>query len=164
MSKVTKLVVGKGRTTRVSQQEEWMKEYYELEIELSDPNELEVAKANATGLIDGWLSQIPSVPNIPQPPTRADAGPSKIPNVDLDELEHDSAWRSWRKDEKNQCTFPAQEGQSAWLRIKNAGNTVLTLVQAMKNQGLEKVSLGLFEYKFSGEDFLQRRALKKPSA
>ena len=157
MSKVTKLVVGKGRTTRPSEQKEWLKEYYELEIELGDSSELEIAKANATGLIDGWLSKIPTTP----PKAKVNV---QIPNVDLHELEHDGAWRLWKKDGSGQCIFPAQEGQSAWLRIKNAGNTVLTLVQAMKNQGLEKVSLGLFEYKFSGEDFLQRRALKKPSA
>ena len=155
MSKVTKLVVGKGRTTRPSEQEEWLKEYYELEIELGSPSDLEVAKANALGVLDGWLSK----PSGTRPTEQKEA--LKIPDVDLHKLEHDEAWRSWRKDEKNQCTFPAKEGQAGWVRIKNAGDTVLRLVKAMKKQNLSKVSLGLFEYKFSGEDFLQRRPLKK---
>ena len=86
----------------------------------------------------------------------------EIPEIDLHELEHDEAWHSWKKDEKGQCTFPIEEGKAGWIRIKNAGNTVLTLIKAMQRQSLEKVSLGLFEYKFSGEDFLQRRPLKKP--
>lgn len=153
MPKITKLTVGKGKTTRRSEQEEWLKEYYELEIELNDPSELEVAKANATGVIDGWLSQISSVSKTPE---------TKIPNIDLHTLEHDPEWRSWRKDEKGNCTFPAEEGKAGWIRIKNAGNHVLTLVQSMKNQGLERVTLGLFQYKLSGEGFLQRRPLKKP--
>ena len=67
-----------------------------------------------------------------------------------------------KKDEKGQCTFPIEEGKAGWIRIKNAGNTVLTLIKAMQRQSLKKVSLGFFEYRFSGEDFLQRRPLKKP--
>ena len=156
-SKVTKLVVGKGRTTRPSEQEEWLKEYYQLEIELGDSSELEIAKANALGVLDGWLSKTPSA-NV-----TIQKEELKVPDVDLHKLEHDENWRSWRKDEKNQCTFPAEEGKAGWIRIKNAGDTVLRLVKAMKKQGLQKVSLGLFEYKFSGEDFLQRRPLKKPA-
>lgn len=44
---------------RLGQQEEWLKEYYELEIELEDSSELEIAKANALGTINVWLSPIP---------------------------------------------------------------------------------------------------------
>ncbi len=56
--KVERLVVGKGRTTKPSDAEEWLKEYYEVEVAIEDPAELEVAKANLTGLIDGWLSSV----------------------------------------------------------------------------------------------------------
>ncbi len=53
---VKRLVVGKGRTSRPSQAENWIKEYYEVEILIDDIAELEATKANLTGLIDGWLS------------------------------------------------------------------------------------------------------------
>ena len=86
----------------------------------------------------------------------------EIPNIDPHELEHNGGWRSWKKDDKGTCTFPVEEGRAGWIKIQNAGNTVLTLVKAMKSQGLIKVSVGLFEYKLSGDDFLQRRPLKKP--
>jgi hypothetical protein len=43
---IKRLVVGKGRTTRPG----------DAAI-VEDPGELEVAKANLTGLIDGWLSK-----------------------------------------------------------------------------------------------------------
>lgn len=85
----------------------------------------------------------------------------ELPHIDIHELECDVAWRSWKKDDRGQCRFPAEEGKAAWIKISNAGNTVLTLVKAMQRQNLEEVSLGLFEYKLSGEDFLQRRPLKK---
>jgi hypothetical protein len=63
MSRVTKLVVGKGRTTRPGEQEEWVREYYELEIELADPSDLETARANALGTIDAWLAGKPQRPS-----------------------------------------------------------------------------------------------------
>ncbi len=54
---IQRLVVGKGKTSRPSEAEEWTKEYYEIEALIEDPAELEIAKANLTGLIDGWLSK-----------------------------------------------------------------------------------------------------------
>lgn len=54
---IQRLVVGKGKTSRPSEAEEWTKEYYEIETLIEDPAELEIAKANLTGLIDGWLSK-----------------------------------------------------------------------------------------------------------
>ena len=87
---------------------------------------------------------------------------SELPDIDLHTLEHDEGWRSWKKDERGVCSYPAQEGRAGWIRISKADNTVLRLVKAMKAKGLEKISLGLFEYKLSGDDFLQRRPLQKP--
>jgi hypothetical protein len=63
-----RLVVGKGRTSRPGDAEEWVKEYYEVEVLIEDPAELEVTKANIVGLIDGWLS--PSKPGKAPPQSR----------------------------------------------------------------------------------------------
>ena len=54
---IQRLIVGKGKTSRPGEAEEWTKEYYEIEALIDDPAELEIAKANLTGLIDGWLSK-----------------------------------------------------------------------------------------------------------
>lgn len=54
--KVQRLVVGKGKTSRPSDAEEWEKEYYEIEAVVEDPAELENAKVALKGLLDGWLS------------------------------------------------------------------------------------------------------------
>lgn len=52
MSNITKLTVGKGKTTSDEKQNEWIKHYFDLEIELDDPSDVEIAKANASGLIE----------------------------------------------------------------------------------------------------------------
>jgi hypothetical protein len=38
-----RLVVGKGKTSRPGDEEEWTKEYYETEVLIEDPSELELA-------------------------------------------------------------------------------------------------------------------------
>ena len=72
-----------------------------------------------------------------------------FPKIDLHELEHDGNWRSWKKDEGGLCSFPAEEGKAGWIRVSKAGNTVATLYKAMKQRELQKVRLGIFEYKLS---------------
>lgn len=62
-----RLVVGKGKTTRPGDAEEWTREYFEIEAVIEDPAELEVTKANLTGLIDGWLSASKPVARGPSP-------------------------------------------------------------------------------------------------
>jgi hypothetical protein len=54
--KVRKLVVGKGKTTTDEKAGEWIKNYYEIEIEIPDEHELSIAKENAEGLLNDWLS------------------------------------------------------------------------------------------------------------
>lgn len=54
--KVKKLRVGKGKTVTNEKQTEWEKKYYELEVEISDEHDIEIAKASVEGLIDGWLT------------------------------------------------------------------------------------------------------------
>uniref|UniRef100_A0A6H2A5K1 Uncharacterized protein n=1 Tax=viral metagenome TaxID=1070528 RepID=A0A6H2A5K1_9ZZZZ len=46
--------VGKGRTIRPGEEEEWIKEYYELEMTVKDPSEIATARANMLGTIDAW--------------------------------------------------------------------------------------------------------------
>jgi predicted thioredoxin/glutaredoxin len=53
--KVTKLIVGKGKTTSDEQNGEWIKNYYEVEIDVPDEHELSIAKENAEGLLNEWL-------------------------------------------------------------------------------------------------------------
>jgi hypothetical protein len=54
--KVTKLLVGKGRTEGNEEQERWIRRYYEVEVIIEDEHDIELAKASVEGLIDGWLT------------------------------------------------------------------------------------------------------------
>jgi hypothetical protein len=56
-SKVTKLVIGKGKTTGDEKIGEWIRRYYEVEVSIEDEHDIEIAKANVEGLIDGWLGK-----------------------------------------------------------------------------------------------------------
>jgi len=53
--KVKKLIVGKGRTVSHEQNGEWIREYYEVELEVPEENELVIAKENAEALLNEWL-------------------------------------------------------------------------------------------------------------
>lgn len=54
--KIVKLTVGKGKTTGDEKKGEWIKRYYQLELEITDEHDIEIAKASVEGLIDGWLT------------------------------------------------------------------------------------------------------------
>jgi len=54
--KIVKLTVGKGKTTGDEKKGEWIKRYYQVEIEIQDEHDIEIAKASVEGLIDGWLT------------------------------------------------------------------------------------------------------------
>ncbi|MBM4401359.1 MAG: hypothetical protein FJ045_05350, partial [Crenarchaeota archaeon] len=56
-SKVTKIVIGKGKTTG-DEKAGWTKRYYEVEVSVTDENEIGIVKANVEGLIDGWLEPV----------------------------------------------------------------------------------------------------------
>jgi hypothetical protein len=53
--KISKIVIGKGKTTTDEKQSEWVRRYYEVEAIVQDEHAIEVAKASIEGLIDGWL-------------------------------------------------------------------------------------------------------------
>ena len=53
--RVRKLVVGKGKTIGNEKNGEWIREYYELELEIPDESELQIAKENAVELLNEWL-------------------------------------------------------------------------------------------------------------
>jgi hypothetical protein len=54
--KIVRLTVGKGKTVGDEKAGQWVKRYYQLELEISDEHDIEIAKASVEGLIDGWLT------------------------------------------------------------------------------------------------------------
>lgn len=53
--KIIRLTVGKGKTVGDEKAEKWTREYFELEAELQDEREVELAKGSMETLIDTWL-------------------------------------------------------------------------------------------------------------
>jgi len=53
--KVTKLTVGKGKTTSNEEQDEWNKLYFEVEALIEDERQIEMAKSSLEALLDMWL-------------------------------------------------------------------------------------------------------------
>lgn len=60
--RVTKLTVGKGKTTKPTEKEE-NKTYFELEMEIADKREVETARKNAIQLMEKWLNETPRQPS-----------------------------------------------------------------------------------------------------
>ena len=150
MVRVAKVRVGKGRTSRPSQAEEWVKEYYEIELEIGDDKELPVARDFALAQIDSWLAQAPTAPEY-------------IPQLDIGEI-NDLLWTTYKTKER------AQPSQAAWTFSDPARHgkrederVVEELVKAIRASENEKLQLGDMEYSFSGAEkqFISRRPAKK---
>jgi hypothetical protein len=77
-SKVTKLVIGKGKTTGNEKTNEWIKRYYEVEVSIADEHDIEIVKANVEGLIDGWLGKPVEAKPKPQEPKEKPEAPLEI--------------------------------------------------------------------------------------
>lgn len=142
---VKRLVVGRGKTTRPGDAEEWVREYYEVEVVVGDPAELEVAKANLTGLISGWLSA-------------ATGPPSQLPQLDPDELAK-LPWKTYKTKE------PCKPEDAGWIFRNTPGAEALAdLIEKQQGKGVP-VQMGShkFEVKFSGADqqFIGRAPVKK---
>ena len=70
--KVVKLTVGKGKTVGDEKAEKWTKQYYQVELEIQDEHDIEIAKASVEGLIDGWLTSSElTAQTHPQTPSQA---------------------------------------------------------------------------------------------
>jgi len=145
--KIERLVVGKGKTLRPSDAEEWVKEYYEIEVIIEDPGELEVTKANIAGLINGWLSS-------PKPGAKA-----PLPQLDPDELAK-LPWRTYKEKE------PCKPDQAGWIfRNTNGAEALADLIEKQGNGARVQIGSYKFECKFSGDQkqFIGR-ALSKHQA
>jgi hypothetical protein len=147
--KVERLVVGKGRTTKPSDAEEWLKEYYEMEVAIEDPAELEVAKAELKGLIDGWLS------------TSKPAAPAAKPATQLSQLDPDElaklSWKTYKT--KQEC----RSDEAGWIFRNTLGAEALAdLIEKQGNGITVQIGPYKFEAKFSGADkqFIGRATVK----
>jgi len=144
--KIERLRIGKGKTVGDEKSGEWTREYYELEIAIEDPGELEVTRANGIGLIDGWLSASkPASKPTPQ-----------LPQLDPDELTK-LPWKTYRT--KQDCK-PEEAG---WIFRNTKGAEALAdLIEKQDKGAIVQMGPHKFEVKFSGEQkqFIGRAPVK----
>lgn len=144
-----RLVVGKGRTSRPGDAEEWIKEYYEVEVTIEDPAELEVAKAELKGLIDGWLS-------VPKPPVKPSA---HLPQLDPDDLAK-LPWKTYKT--KEDC----KPDEAGWIFRNTPGAEALAdLIQKQGKGAHVLIGSQKFDCSFSGSEgqFIGRKPSKTSS-
>lgn len=75
------------RADRLFKNSEWVEEYFEVKVQLEDPAELKVAKANLTGLIDGWLFSASKPAAKPAAPLPQEPAKKKINRMNSHEPE-----------------------------------------------------------------------------
>jgi len=146
LSRIVSFRIGKGKTARPGEEEEWLRKYLELEIKLPEQFTEEgfwEAVTKAESMIDQFL-QAPEVPAIP-----------KIDPASLEAL----PWKNRNKE-------PAKPGEFAWLfgpgSVSGTEAGAEELVKAIKASKNGKLVLGDMEYSLVKDDaFIQRRPLKK---
>ena len=156
MSKIVEFTMGKGRTVRPSEGEEWIRKYLELEIRLPEQfteEGLNEALMRAEYLLDSWLEA-----------TEVQAG--AIPQLDIGEI-NALIWMSYKT--KQPCTKPDEPGwifSSAERHPPDSQKAVQKLAEAIEKAPQNKLELGNVQYTFSGpkEDpklFISRRPAAK---
>jgi hypothetical protein len=131
-----RVVVGKGKTSRPSDAEEWSKEYYEIEASIENSAELEAAKANLCGHIDEWFS--PNKPAATSTPKRTQPNPQELEKL---------PWKTYKS--KEDC----KPDEAGWIFTNTQGAEVLA--DFIKKQGKEAVvQIGdyTFDVRFSGAE------------
>jgi len=142
LPKITKLTVGRGRTSRPSNQEEWLKEYYELEADVTDitaEDGLEKARVSLEQKLIGWLSE-PAAPQLP-----------KLNMAEIEKL----PWKDYQKKQ------PCRPGDPGWIFTNVEG--AQELASLIKASPKEKLVLPPYQFSFSGQEnqFISRRPIKE---
>ena len=154
MPKIIRLVVGRGKTSRPSEQEEWLKRYFEVEMDVTDlttEDSLDATRLNLEQKLMNWLSE-------PTPP--------QLPKLDPSEVAEVLPWTSYHT--KKPCTSPTEPGwifnDPSRLTDDTQRNVFNELAKAL--EGAEgKLQLGENLYAFSGPKgdpklFISKRRVK----
>jgi len=145
MSKIIEFKIGKGRTSRPTEAEEWTKTYFEATVRMPErytEDDLHEAVTRAEYFVDDIIGA-PEVGAIPQ--------------LDITQV-NSLAWKKRNKE-------PAQPGEFAWLFGPGSrGGTergAEGLVKAIQTTKDGKLVIGDMEYSLAKADaFIQRKPVK----
>jgi hypothetical protein len=153
-AKIRRLVVGVGTTKRPSESEEWVKRYYEIELEIPEAfaqESFEEARVKAEAMILRWLEG-------------SEVEAAKIPQLDIAEI-NSLTWTSYKtKEPTPRADEPAWTFTSPERHPPEKQKIVKQLADAVEKAPKNKLELGNMLYTFSGppEDkklFISRRPL-----
>jgi hypothetical protein len=143
-ARITRLVVGLGRTSRPDlNREEWQRAYYELEFQFSEgttSKDFELSRKSALEAIKLWLSEKPA----------EEPKPSAVSIEEIDKL----PWRSY------QTKDLIGPGHHAWILWERDGGE--ELAKAIREAPEQKLKIGPYEFAFSGKEkqFLSRKVVE----
>jgi hypothetical protein len=141
-----RLVVGKAKTSRLGEADEWVKDYFEIEASIENPGELEATKANLTGLIDGWLS-------LNKPATRETPKKTQLSPQELERL----PWKTYNS--KEDCKL----NEAGWIFTNTPGAEALSeLIKKQDKELVIQIGNYSFTVRFSGAEkqFIGRAPVK----
>lgn len=154
MSRVASFRIGKGKTTRPSESEEWLRNYLEIEIQLPERVTEEgfwEAVAKAEAMVDRWLGK----------------GAAEAPTLPSLEAINALPWISYRS--KEPCKS-ADEAGWIWCdpsrHSPDKSGNVRQLALALDKAPRNRLEIGEMLYSFSGPEedprlFISRRPLPK---
>lgn len=141
--RISRLIVGLGKTTRSNAQEVWQRRYFELEFEFSEApkaDEFELARKAALETIEGWLNEKAMEP--PKPNLLSVEAIEKLP------------WKNYQTKEL------VEPGHTGWILWERDGG--FELAKALREAPEQKLKIGPYEITFSGKDrqFLSRKVVE----
>lgn len=140
---IVEFKIGKGRTLRPSEAEEWTRKYLEITVKLTTEEEFHDALLRAEQIIDQWLA----APEV-----------GSIPEIDLARVNR-LVWT--RYSDRSRAEKP---DEAAWTFADPARHedkaVVKALIEAIKASG-GKLRVGNVEFSLSGKEkqFISRRPL-----
>jgi len=146
MSKIVEFKIGKGKTSRPSQAEEWTCKYLELTVRLPDnyrEEDFQESLVRAKYVLDNWVEQ---------PET------SQIPDLDIAKIDS----LPWKKRNKE----PAKVGEFGWLFGPGSRDGTEAgaeaLAKALKATKEGSLVLGDMQYSLVKDGiFIQRKPVKR---
>lgn len=156
MTRITKLTVGKGRTREATDGKAWVREYYELEVAVDDASDVEVTRANALGLIDGWLSKTNRAQKVVRQGVPKEAKPTVDESTKVGEYNPEKIpWIRAEGEKGVYERYPSFQQKPAML------TDYVNLLEDLERHGGKLQRAGLFYWKFPDGSTIGRKTAKK---
>jgi hypothetical protein len=140
VGKISEFTVTKGFTRKAEDRDEWVKAEYSVKAIVEGDEEVQVAKAQVEGLVDGWLSSA-FKPSPSQAPSQTEK--PKAPTPPKPKASAKSVRQVFPEDLADMLSF---EEQGEWVIIKPrqflGSENFAKIAEVVRSQGGDYVSAG----------------------